>query len=206
MRRCGWRSTRIRAPRAVGRPPCADDGRFRSKPRRAFALDHVRVDEPSDAGVLVDGHSGSLEVVAQQRASAHVSCHLADASEQTRIVERRLIGGYSVVPELSRLPKQTGSVSHRSHRHRSVVRGHSPERVAGDERRASSSRAARRAATTPAGPAPTRGRRTRLGARTTLASMIIEGAWRGGQRAACEAHRAGSPTYDIEVTSRVARG
>ena len=81
----------------------------------------------------------------KSRVLAHVAGHLADAREQAPIVERRLAGADSVAPELPRLPHQTGRVGQRSHRHRPVVRGHSSELVAGDERRASSeSRGAKR--------------------------------------------------------------
>ena len=119
-------------------PPVQMMTLLRSKSRRVLALDHVRVDEAGGAGVLVDGHSGPLELVAQERVRAHVTGHLAHASEQAPIVERRLVGGYSVARELSRLPNQPGRVGQRPHRHRPVVRGHSPELVARDERRSSS--------------------------------------------------------------------
>ena len=38
-----------------------------------LGLDHVRLGEPSDAGVLVKRDSGLLEIFAQQRVRAHVA-------------------------------------------------------------------------------------------------------------------------------------
>ena len=109
-----------------------------SQSRSVVALDHVRVDEAGGSGVLVDGHAGPLELVAQERVRAHLAGYLAHAGEQTPIVERGLAGADSVARELPRLPHQPRRVGQGPHRHRPVVRGHSPELVARDERRSSS--------------------------------------------------------------------
>ena len=52
------------------------------------------------AGVLVDGHLGFLELLAQQRVSAHVGGHLAHAIEQPRVVKRGFTGADAVAREL----------------------------------------------------------------------------------------------------------
>ena len=109
-----------------------------SHSRSVVALDHVRVDEAGGSGVLVDGHAGPLELVAQERVRAHLAGDLAHAAEQTPIVERGLAGADSVTPELPRLPHQPRRVGQSPHRHRPVVRSHSTEFVARDERRSSS--------------------------------------------------------------------
>ena len=116
----------------------ADDDLCGPQSRSALALDHVRVDEGGGSGVLVDGHAGPLELVAQQRVLAHLASYLTHAGEETPIVERGLAGVDSVTWELPRLPHQPRCVGQGSHRHRPVVRGHSPELVARYERRSSS--------------------------------------------------------------------
>ena len=99
-----------------------------------LGLDHVRVGEPRDAGVLVKRDSGLPEISSQQRVRAHVAGDLADAFEQPPIVERRFAGGDAVARELGGFADQPGGVRERADGHRSVVGGHSPELVARDER------------------------------------------------------------------------
>ena len=99
-----------------------------------LGLDHVRVAEPSGAGVLVKRDSGPFEIFAQQRLRAHVAGDLADAIEQPPIVERGLAGGDAVARELGGFADQPGGVRERADGHRSVVGGHPPELVARDER------------------------------------------------------------------------
>ena len=117
---------------------CADDDVRGSHSRSVVALDHVRVDEASGTGVLVDGHAGLLELVAQEPVPAHLAGDLANAGEQPPIVERGLAGIDSVTRELPRLPHQPRRVGQGPDRHRPVIRGHSPELVARYERRSSS--------------------------------------------------------------------
>ena len=99
-----------------------------------LGLDHVRVGEPSGAGVLVKRDSGLPEIFSQQRVGAHVAGDLPDAIEQPPIVERGFAGGDAVARELGGFADQAGGVRERADGHRSVVGGHSPELVAGDER------------------------------------------------------------------------
>ena len=47
-------------------PAGADDDLLRPYPRSVLALDHVWVDEPGAAGVLVNRDSGLLEVGSEQ--------------------------------------------------------------------------------------------------------------------------------------------
>ena len=122
------------ARRAAG----AHDDVRGSQSRSVVALDHVRLDEAGGSGVLVEGHAGLLELVAQERVRAHLAGYLAHAGEQTPIVERGLAGADPVTPELPCLPHQARRVGQGSHRHRPVVGGHSPELVARDERGSSS--------------------------------------------------------------------
>ena len=108
-----------------------------------------------DAGVLVKRDSGLLEVFAQQRVRAHVVGDLADAVEQPPIVERGFAGGDAVARELRRLRGSAGR--HAPTFGRAPVRRWRPfprtrSRVTSAVR--APSRAARSAATTPAGPAP----------------------------------------------------
>ena len=119
-----------------------------------LGLDHVRVGEPRDAGVLVKRDSGLPEISSQQRVRAHVAGDLADAFEQPPIVERRFAGGDAVARELggSRISRAACA---------SVRTGTGPSLAAipPNSSRVTSavrapSRAARSAATTPAGPAP----------------------------------------------------
>ena len=103
------------------------------------------------AGVLVERDPGLPEILAQQRVGAHVGGDLPDAIEQPPIVELGLAGGDAVARELGGFADQAGGVRERADGDRSVVGGHSPELVAGDERGRAPSLAARSAATTPAG-------------------------------------------------------
>lgn len=98
-----------------------------------LAFDHVWVDEPGCARVLVNGHSGSLEIFVRQRVGTHVGGDLADAIKQPSIVERRFTGGYAVPRELSGLPNQSRRLGERADRDRPVGCGHSPQGITGDE-------------------------------------------------------------------------
>ena len=66
---------------------CADYDLPRSKSRRIFAFDQMRVGKAGDACVLVDRHTSSLEVFAQERLSANRARHLAHTAKQAEIVE-----------------------------------------------------------------------------------------------------------------------
>ena len=98
-----------------------------------LAFDHVWVDEPGCARMLVDGHSGSLEIFVRQRVGAHVGGDFADTIKQLSIVERRFTGSDAVAPELSGLPNQSCRLGERADRDRPVGGGHSPKGVTGDE-------------------------------------------------------------------------
>ena len=118
-----------------------------------LGLDHVRVGEPRDAGVLVKRDSGLPEISSQQRVRAHVAGDLADAFEQPPIIERRFAGGDAVARELGGFADQPGGWSVRT------GTGPSLAAIPPNSSRVTSavrapSRAARSAATTPAGPAP----------------------------------------------------
>ena len=79
-----------------------------------LGLDHVRINEPSDAGVLVKRDPGPLEILAQQRLRADVTGDLADAIEQPRVVERGFAGGDAVARELPGFPDQARGVRQRA--------------------------------------------------------------------------------------------
>ena len=99
-----------------------------------LGLDHVRVGEPSDAGVLVKRHSGLPEIFSQQRVRAHIAGDFPDAIEQPPIVERGFAGGDPVPRELRGFAHQPRGVCQRPDGHRSVVGGHPPELVAREQR------------------------------------------------------------------------
>ena len=65
---------------------------------------------------------------------AHLDGDLADAVEQAPIIERWLAGGDAVARKLGGLADQPGGVRQRAHGYRSIVGGHAPEVVAGDDR------------------------------------------------------------------------
>jgi hypothetical protein len=117
------------------RSPTADDDLACFKPRRAVAFHGVGVGEPGRSGLLVDGHPGPLEIVAQQRVPAHILGHVTYARHQLRVVERRLTPRDPVKRELPGLADQPRRLGERADRHGPVVRGHSAELIAGDQRR-----------------------------------------------------------------------
>ena len=117
------------------RAPGAHDDVGGSQSGSVLALDHVRLGEAGGSGVLMEGHAGALELVAQGRVLADVAGDLADAVEQAPIVERELAGVDAIASELPRLPHQARRVGEGPHRHRPVVGGHSSELVARDQRR-----------------------------------------------------------------------
>ena len=87
------------------------------------------------AGLLVDAHPGALQIVAQQRVLACVRGHVADAGQQPGVVERGFAARDPVERELPGLADQPRRLGQRAHRHGPVVRGHSAELIAGDQRR-----------------------------------------------------------------------
>ena len=89
-------------------------------------------------GLLVDAHPGALQIVAQQRVLACVRGHVADAGQQPGVVQRGFAARDPVERELPGLADQPCRLGQRAHRHGPVVRGHSPELIAGDQRRAGS--------------------------------------------------------------------
>jgi hypothetical protein len=95
----------------------------------------VGVGEPGQAGLLVDGHPGPLEIVAQQRVPARVLGHLTDPREQPEVVERGFTARDPVERELPGLAHQSRRLGEGADRNRPVVRGHSAEVIAGDQRR-----------------------------------------------------------------------
>ena len=113
----------------------ADDDLACFKPRRVVAFDRVGVREPGRPGLLVDRHPGPLQIVAQQRVPAGVLGHVADTRQQPGIVERGFTARDPVERELPGLADQPRRLGERAHRHGPVVRGHSPELIAGDQRR-----------------------------------------------------------------------
>ncbi len=95
------------------------------------------VDEPCGAGLLIDDHPGTLQIVAQQRVPACVHGHLADTRQQPGIIERGFTARDPVKRELPGLADQPRCLGQGADRHGPVVRGHPPELVPGDQRRAS---------------------------------------------------------------------
>ena len=96
------------------------------------------VGESYGAGLLADVHPGPLQIVAQQRVLACVLGHVADPRQQPGIVERGFTARDPVQRELPGLADQPRGLGQRAYRHGAVVRGHSPELIAGDQRRAGS--------------------------------------------------------------------
>ena len=86
----------------------------------------------------MDRHSGIVEIGAQQRVHAHVLGHLIDASQQRDVIERGLDGRDPVAWKLLCLADQPRGLGERAHRDGPIVRGHTPELIAGDESRAGS--------------------------------------------------------------------
>ena len=119
-------------------PAGAEDYLACLEPRRVVAFDRVGVGESCGAGLLVDVNPGPLQIVAQQRVLACVRGHVADAGEQPGVVERGFGARDPVERELPGLADQPRRLGKRAHRHGPVVRGHPPELIAGDQRRAGS--------------------------------------------------------------------
>ena len=120
------------------------------------ARDGVRVDEPGGAGMLVHRDARRPQLLAEQRVRAHLAGDLPDALQQPWVVQPGFPRGDAVARELSGLADEARGVGEGADRHGPVVGRDPAERVARDRAR-SARRVARpeRAATTPAGPAPT---------------------------------------------------
>ena len=114
----------------------ADDDLACFKPRRVVAFDRVGIGESYGAGLLVDAHPGTLQIVAQQRVLACVLGHVADTGQQPGIIENGFTARDPVKRELPGLADQPRCLGQGTYGHRAVVRGHSPELVPGDQRRA----------------------------------------------------------------------
>ncbi len=99
-----------------------------------LAFDRVGVGESCGAGLLVDAHPGTLQIVAQQRVPACVRGHVPDTRQQPGVVERGFAARDPVERELPGLADQPRGLSERADRYGPVVRGHPPELVPGDQR------------------------------------------------------------------------
>ena len=111
----------------------AEDDLVGVQPQPTLGFDGVRIDEACGAGLLVDRHAQTVQVLAPKRMRAHIVDDLADAREQPRIVEHRLAHGDAVLTELASFSDQPGSMGQCAHRNRSVIGRHAAELVAGDE-------------------------------------------------------------------------
>jgi hypothetical protein len=93
----------------------------------------VRIHETRGPGSLVQGDAQAVHLLAKSRMGAHVLDHLAHAPKQPGIVEDRLAHRDTVPTKLARVPQQPGGMGEGPHGHRSVIRLHTAELVAGDE-------------------------------------------------------------------------
>jgi hypothetical protein len=114
-----------------------DDEFFRLQPKPALRLDGMRVHEARLTRLLVDRHSERIDLLAQGRMRAYIGDDLTRARKQPSIIQHRLGHGDAVFTQLTRFPKQPGSMSQDTHRNRAVVIRHTAELAAGYQRSAS---------------------------------------------------------------------
>jgi hypothetical protein len=87
--------------------PSANDDLVSLKPQPAFSLDSMRIDEAGGTRPFMNGHAGSIELLAKSRMFANVAHDLVDTFEQARILKSRLAHSNAVLPELSSLSDQS---------------------------------------------------------------------------------------------------
>jgi hypothetical protein len=132
----------------------ANDELVSLKTQPGLGDDGVRIDEARSAGMLVDDHSQRINLLPQGRMRTHIVDDLAHTRKQSRIVQHRLSHGYAVLTELARLAHQPAGMGKRPHRTGPSLAAMPPNSVLATSVVRAPSSAARRAASTPAGPAP----------------------------------------------------
>ena len=91
------------------------------------------VGEARNAGVLVDGHSQGIDLLAQGRMRTHIVDDLAHARKQPGIIQHRLAHADAVLTQLSSFADQPGCVGQGPHRNWSVVGRHAAKLGTSDQ-------------------------------------------------------------------------
>ena len=111
----------------------ANDDLFGLQPQAALGFDGVPVGEAGNAGVLVDGHSCGVDLLAQGRMRTRILDDLAHARKQPRIIQHRLAHADAVLTQLSSFADQAGCVGQGPHRNWSVVGRHTAKLGTSDQ-------------------------------------------------------------------------